>query len=473
MAQPVFPNEAAAVSRTLLQLIDTSPLLTYKLELSLLVMVDNPVATIHLANKRLLLRRYQEHWDRWLWTPLSEDLLPHFRRLPANIRGISLRTWKVSTGFEIMDYGFDAPQNHLVAVAKAPLGSDRTYAYLMELDSGEPHREAGTSLIELPLPSNARSLSDSLNILVNRRTVSFLKRWSEAADASEPQQYIELLLCDWTTGNITCVLRDPSIHSYTYLNERHVVLSRECKEGSCKTAGITVVDTAAGADENFQPRQSVTLHSPLLGPQWLSVNTSVCCFPTSDFADLTHGQAPFYVDYKKRVLMLRVSCHGRNFRYDANDLYVLAETLFDYLPSGTGNRSVPWEEWGPPNTRLMPSDLLRFYRHPVYGSRAVRVTKDCRVNILDFNPFAHQSRGHNSAKRHSAPAIDSADSCMIAFPNVQTSLPYQVMTSNLQVTSNDAIMLSEDSIIATETAAISGQYELRPNLPTANTTQLG
>ncbi|KAL5513947.1 hypothetical protein ACEPAG_2708 [Sanghuangporus baumii] len=137
-------------------------------------------------------------------------------------------------------------------------------------------------------------------------------------------------------------------------------------------------------------------------------------------------------------------------------------------PKSDGSVEVPWDEWGPRNTRWFSERSTHAWQRYVHGSRIVRALHNawpstrCRIQVLDFH--VHPSRP-NSESDHLDEAIDNVepdvpyahrlvsgpslvrDRAVFRGGGVESRMPYREVMLKREVGPYSGFMIDEERVI--------------------------
>lgn len=189
------------------------------------------------------------------------------------------------------------------------------------------------------------------------------------------------------------------IHSFSFLSPQHLVVALFNPLPYPTTPKLDVFDFLATCpDESSDPRPVRSFQLPHLteGAYVQSILTRSDPSPdTSAQSPATNGKL-FYTAPSSRLLTVSMELISENGHPGKFVLFVHHSALLEYLEPGLilDDVIVPWKDWGPKKTRLIPieqnePDFVCY----VHGTRYVRLETVGRVIlprlvIRDFNPLA-------------------------------------------------------------------------------------
>ncbi|KAG1748342.1 uncharacterized protein EDB91DRAFT_1314974 [Suillus paluster] len=327
-----------------------------------------------------------------------------------------------------IDIYMDPAQNLLAivyAIRDDSFPSDeKFYIDLVTLDGDGTHPQAaGRTLFlsELCLPDNF--LTQSLKLAVFGRHIAFRRTLPLFDETDEPlfKSIWWLQIWDWqhsTTSN--SVLSSPITNQDSYYpmdfcflgNDRFLIVSDSLKLYSIE-------------DMSREPQ--------LLASFMLPVSTmDIRCFtPTNDIARSSYPQiqAMWTSDPKNRLLALVIP----------SSLDFVVSTRIFFEPDFQGiTVPIPWEDWGPSNTRVFPHEFpcrlgvsgnRALYAFPAAGAAldAFDIAAEYRLHLMDFSPLAVKHYQQGLGRLVNEPStVETSQSRQ----TLTTSLPYVEFVSN-------------------------------------------
>ncbi|KAJ7620295.1 hypothetical protein FB45DRAFT_1062618 [Roridomyces roridus] len=261
--------------------------------------------------------------------------------------------------------------------------------------------------------------------------------------------YCTLRLWNWHTGD--CLARLPQCDSpypeSQFLSPRALVQSVPTHNGRIEI--YTIKADQIGVSSVIQV---ASLHLPALDDDYDLEFIEMHAGPT---CPQPMPRRPFSSAYTRRIYMFHL-------RYITDDgslqprLFVPHRTLDSYVSRYDQERltaplDVPWEDWGPQNTRMLPGDEYSWAGH-VHGERVVLPADDAGkkcMNLLDFRPIVPgqpefaQSRAPDTRTSF----VSSPTTINEPFENpVTTSLPYRSTFRHMDE-NFDVLLLDQDHII--------------------------
>ncbi|KAF7366801.1 F-box domain-containing protein [Mycena sanguinolenta] len=130
--------------------------------------------------------------------------------------------------------------------------------------------------------------------------------------------------------------------------------------------------------------------------------------------------------------------------------------VIDHVREKTGPTIVPWKEWGPQNTRMLPGATHQWNRHIIHGERVVLACENRKfVQVYDFGiipqrmPPVSQPTAEFKAVLHTEPSTLVLNNVFQDI--VTTSLPYMHMVRLLDEEYN-LFLMDQDRILAMNSA---------------------
>ncbi|KAF8526809.1 hypothetical protein JB92DRAFT_2870066 [Gautieria morchelliformis] len=451
--------------------IRDSMLLQYRLELGVAGLEEGGTdCRLSIAERLARLRTLERGWANLYYRRYFTATLPHnptwklrggvlargftnmpsvlsFIQLPSAVRGTSVHTWHSDMKVNMIQFSIDPAQDLVVLVAwpETPDGQWHTFLiHLRAMSTGarhpcaaEPVLSCVPTLLDTQYDFSIQIMGDFLAVLY--RT---------------PAGYLMdlLYLWDWKTGQLLISLEASSLATdilgFSFLSSRRFITVRCTSEpDGCYQPELVVYDfIAARLEGSMEPRLVRIYQLPRLPAhthtRWFILGSE----PPSELP------TSFYPTSCSRLLT--VSMHFTYFleedRYECDYvLFVHASTLLEEVDarSNAEQLTVPWENWGPLKTRIMPMWDYRADCH-VYGMRYVQqqvvpmhedsacIADRYRLRRLDFNPLSLRRPLDTSLSswqdefttiaivQDSQPAILSGLECAFT-QRVTTALPYR------------------------------------------------
>ncbi|KAF8506455.1 hypothetical protein JB92DRAFT_724493 [Gautieria morchelliformis] len=320
-----------------------------------------------------------------------------FIQLPSAVRRTRAHTWQSDMGVNMLQFAIDPAQDLVVLVAwpETPAGQSHTFLiHLRAMRTGARHPCAAKPVLScVPAPLNRQSFD--IQIMGD-----FL-----AALYRTPEVYLKniLYIWNWKTGQLVIFLESSSLATnilgFSFLSSRHFITVRcTTKPYECYQPELVVYDFIAARPEgSMEPRLVRIYQLPRISRKTRTRRFILGAEPPSE------PPTSFYPTPCSRLLTV-IMHFTYILRWDEDRdcdylLFVHASSLLEVdARSNAEQLTVPWENWGPLKTRIMPIRDYQANCH-VYGTRYVHqeevdVKKGssweerCCVRMLDFNPLA-------------------------------------------------------------------------------------
>ncbi|TCD69894.1 Amino-acid acetyltransferase, mitochondrial [Steccherinum ochraceum] len=465
-------------------LIDNDAALQYKIELAVDGMEDGPPSALLPAERLQLLRKHRAAWKAMRHTSthnipmsgggvwelyggvLAQGINPRglaFTQLPSRLRGIPEKNWTLEdVGFKIRDFGMNPGEDLLVLIVKPPQDSTEYTIHLRSMTTGKPHPHA-PKLAELKHIASARNYSFAIQTSGDYLGILF-----ESADENDN----ELVVWNWKSGVVEMVLNVNTQSPFLFLSDRHVLVAY-----------------VHGLDSD-EPRLLLKVFDFMSAPTTKTSCTDmpfVCEFAlprqhaTSDIfaialrSDPAPGwkppaslSVPFHKARNERLFVLSIWFAGDG-QIKPLLLFIPSFTLFRHIDRvGSGDdaigRQVPWQDWGPEGTRILPvtiqhSSVWVCYVHGMsfVSIGGVNQGQATALNIFDFSPLAlkkakQEGQTAGDDERGFPKLVDKethVGSNDMFEGRVATSLPFRLQGFNIPEDARDAraAMMSEDNLI--------------------------
>ncbi|KAH9924360.1 hypothetical protein B0H21DRAFT_764793 [Amylocystis lapponica] len=401
------------VCRVLARIIAGSVYLKYNVELAVAGMVDCPSCEMFTADKLARLKRYRNSWDslefrdsvdlstqapaqhitsdgHTLVRILANDDVQAYQ-FSSDARGIQKYAWTV--GFEVptikkMKCAVDTAQNLLIFVEKKEtpgLGYTSGDLYVCLLSTGEAHPLAACPIIHI-----SESSSDS-SILVRGEIAAWMLRGHE--------KYLQLW--NWKSGQLVWHQRYLELKSMAFLNDRYLIIAD--LEGRLV---VHTYDAMATSTHAAPPEGVLSLNLP---EREASMPYDIMTLASCPQSSPPSTHVPFHPPFDSPLLMLAFtldnneSLEATEFAMFISCAAILSLTLQAQSDPSTCSLSVPWEEWGPANTRLVDADWLQSeeMRCTVLGWKACvwrcdELDEPIWLNLFDFTPLGVRRGAHDN-----------------------------------------------------------------------------
>ncbi|KAJ6541983.1 hypothetical protein DFH09DRAFT_1041364 [Mycena vulgaris] len=355
-------------------------------------------------------------------------------RLPSSrCEGETMSTQNI--GIESLDFAMDPTQDLVVFLHEGPGGVGNFDCRAMS--SLQPHPRAPTPTLSFDLRDE---ILRRIFLQVADDVVGLLFRTSETD--------LRVVLFNWRTGAMLVDLGSsefpPAVSDFALLSPRAFILGCTDDIGRPKGGEIHIY-TFDGTHHNC-PALVATLELPLISPGRALLRVIAHSGP------LCAGALPgaqFSKANDKRICVISLAYDNAEFY----SVYVHHRYLATHLANTGAPRTVPWDAWGGPHTRMLPG-RHRFWLRYVHGERVVRpVDPACpdRVEILDFGitpsrpGFAAASAPTPWSEVCTEPSTIPRDGHVFA-DDVTTALPYRRTARHLD-TNYILFLIDQDRIV--------------------------
>ncbi|KAF8190667.1 hypothetical protein K438DRAFT_1831422 [Mycena galopus ATCC 62051] len=305
-----------------------------------------------------------------------------------------------------------------------------------------------------PHPLAARSI---LTFSLDRDPIGFfsIQIADDVIGIFFPESPFNFALFNWRAGlTITEAADDedePLLVTEFHLLSSRSYLFAHASFGTGREAGQIDIVTFDG-DCTDSPTHVATLKLPELLPPTRVINMIIQAGP---FCAKPISGTPFSKSNDKRIYMFLISYNSDSAPPKWCRLFVhyrwLHDYVLDHVCEKTGVTVVPWNEWGPRNSRMLLGENHQWNRH-VHGERvAIPCENRWFVQILDFGIIPQRSTDLPSstgftAELHVEPTTVSLDG-YVGNNTVTTSLPYMSTLRALDEEC-DLFLMDQDRIIA-------------------------
>ncbi|TFY81128.1 hypothetical protein EWM64_g2883 [Hericium alpestre] len=375
-------------------IIQSSSPLQYAITLKASGMQDGPDGPLSSAERLSILKRHSQAWKTLTFSSTSSDDMPlgglyelygnvlvqslgprefHLKQLPSQIRGIEERNWNLRFNFDVRDFGMDPAQDLLFLLQTCGSPDGVMYIHVLSLTTGGVHplapNEAG--IIEYPISS--QNLGFAVQVHDDYFGVLIEPRRDEVQN--------ELIILNWKTTAIEMVLNGLEVASFSFLSERHVVVTSLCDRSESYAAPILLVyDFKAMSPEPADPKDApyvCQFFLPELDDHAVAAYMLIRSDPAPQWSPSPDLHVPFHIahDHRLFVLSLLVIVRGD---MEAFDCFIPSSTIMAFVKEAEeGGLSVDatWDEWGPTGSLLyrVPVQQPVFVCY-VFGMRYVNKT---------------------------------------------------------------------------------------------------
>ncbi|KAF8643863.1 hypothetical protein AX16_008879 [Volvariella volvacea WC 439] len=418
------------ISRRFSALIEESVTLQYKISLHAANMIDGPPSEYAKATRLRMLQDHQEAWHRFNWIKQTNIHLSapevslesaweflggvlglaagqrlRFIQVPSQLREIEDKQWVIEDiGYTIKDFGMDANQDLLTILEIFNHnGLEAFRLHLCKLSDGNDHHLAHKPIFEYSPKVDFGEWWYVIQIHGSR--VAVMRQ-----NLGEGES--ELVVYDWRSGETKRVFLG-YIHSYSFLDENHLLLAVDWNDPPGPTLSIEVVavtGTIGGMFIQLQKGQSIcAFEFPQLrlsegqeAPE-LSIRTDHTTQAIHNASSCLHEyhkpfmhRTPFSTSPEDRILVISTSATLPEDK--SMVLFVTRSCLMSKLMEvGTKYRPgyiFPWESWGPMGTRIITNTLSDVWFCYVHGMKVlVPLPETQELQLYDFNPRAARQDG--------------------------------------------------------------------------------
>ncbi|KAK2466690.1 hypothetical protein APHAL10511_000948 [Amanita phalloides] len=430
-------------------------------------MVDGPPGLITAGNRLNRLLEYQARWRNCEWTSLRSLPFPillghddvesnddgyltrgtisaaflflnsHFRFIQwiSHVQGLEHLEWDIRPPQlnRMIDIDFDVHQDLLILLEIPEDDGDATRLSVSRLNDGLQHPLASTT----PLVTYGSHAATQIRIYGPYVTAFTGAQFSLECRFS---------VYDWKTGVHLLTLWKHWIEAMTFISNQYALLI-ELDRLSAQFC-LWIVDVHRPTN-----RYVCSLHLPKLGPGMrMTSHVNVQSGPHSSPHDIHPESCPiFTTDPGYRLVLVTFSV----CRNEAFGLFTLASNLEKLAEKYQGDESpasIPWEQWGPENTRIIEITQGAGENPCVYGTRAIITHADTQL-VYDFNQrsIMRKLSRHESGEEpdNIVTAATELTGRETFVGRVTTSLPYRFTNAGLDIADLDETILhmGENSII--------------------------
>ncbi|KAI0299471.1 hypothetical protein BC826DRAFT_1183925 [Russula brevipes] len=400
--------------RRLKNIVDKSTALQYMIELFGAGMCDGQSGGVGSAERLDRLRRSQTAWKSPTWRepvdfPYSKKIYPApvamsgnlmvfddiapslspgqdllLLRFPSELRGIPEQQWSLHLDCDYIHAVCVDDSQDLLCFLSLP------DVHVRSLSTGEIHpltNAVGPIFSfgsEVPAGSFNLQIHEDLLMLV----IDFLEHY--------------ILVFNWRTGGHVAKIPSFEFTQCAFLDRSNIIFScgiRDNGEHKLRLRAVTLPNAADDASLHSYDFELPTLNDRSFpGGYILCANT----LPSNNSTSYVPGL--FHADPRGRLLALEIqtalegTCADGLRQYF--NLYILRiphDTILSYIEAHTSNAEtvvVPWQAWGPGNTRLieLPNGMLNYYSRSklVCGMHALtresELSRGGSLRIMDYHP---------------------------------------------------------------------------------------
>ncbi|KAI0271411.1 hypothetical protein BC834DRAFT_441182 [Gloeopeniophorella convolvens] len=458
-----------SVCREVKGFIDETAALQYKIALFASGMEDGPPGPLSAHERLELLRQYEMSWRGVQWNehtvvPVPEGSLwelygnvwAHSRdedaielvQIPSRLRGIPLRRWTLNLDFSLRDFGMDPSQDLLVAVERTTGDAPRLCRIrLCTLSTGKGHplaAKAATLEYSRAASENPQGLwSYSIRISGNYVGVLFLDHHDDDND---------LVVWDWTTGDIMMELTAIAISAFSFLGE-HFILGATLVEPDPETTRPALLV--------YDLNQKPALHGAYAFRFWFGVPSSgensemeftLAMDPSPGWRPSLDLQVPFQTASNDRTIALNLSW-PRRFR--SKTFLMPTNALLKSISESTAveeGRDIEWGAWGQQCVEHFPAHgQWSAYTCFVYGMRYVLPQvatwrSKSAMLVRDFSLTRYRRTGQDERQESEKlyPQLGMGE------PYPRSTVKCVLLPAGIKGASRAHLMVSEDGIVALE-----------------------
>ncbi|KAJ7037948.1 hypothetical protein C8F04DRAFT_951990 [Mycena alexandri] len=376
-----------------------------------------------------------------------------------------LKTWTHAMGgLKIVDFTFDPPQDLLVLVTLAPAQCESVYQlHLRSFATNEPHPDSSLPMGILPcLPKVTEhqvplETTGAVRVQVSGDLVALLVK--EVHDSVSAH----LQIWNWRHGShYSCAMaRMAGIEDFTFLSDFTFLIVRPSGRFECYTFENPISYSTAPvlkSSYNLPPLQDGFMY-------WY-----IC---------MSSNPAPGQVPRGGEGT-------GNRVYYPRPDERIHACCLYIFKPTGPGDhhvhsfvfflnvkirsrqmhvrsllvgvQTVPWEAWGPQNTRWFDEALSTDWQHALYGLKTVECIDPFNptlprlgpaqrhLRLRDYNPYSLRASAHENGEdesrwtRRIVTTPSTTPSRGVFMHDIVSSLPYSEVISKEKFNVTDVMM---------------------------------
>ncbi|KDQ14103.1 hypothetical protein BOTBODRAFT_66287 [Botryobasidium botryosum FD-172 SS1] len=515
--------------KSLYHLISSSAPIQYRIELERAGYINGSAAgPLTITQRRARLRKHSRAWHGLSWArsidseldsrfthyylyggtiafaiPSPSGTRLSFYELPSTISRTLGLEWpfEVSFNFGIWSFAFDQEQDLLVLIEKCVEGSSPR-VHIMSMTTNMPHPSAKVHVLQAPpLPPGIQSVDASFWLETVGDTIGLLVRLNDRIN-TDGESY--LIMWQWVTGLVKVNVTFPKYEApdiFSFVSPTTFALSVISRQpaaalGDTLPSKTPMIEIYQVHDDNTHPLYPRPIHCATFLLPRIRDHIQVVEFlgrseppPVHQSFRSQQRPRPFHFASEDRIF-----CFFLDIRREIDAgphalMFTRSSTLSNYtnyLSTDHGHaRRIPWEEWGPPNTRWLEGNFASTSDHTcyVYGSRfAHRVSSSYdgdddeipipelqTIDMFDFNPYAveHEVRngaagdggegtGEDGSTKYDAalgityrsitsPSIIPAGSLFV--DDVHSSLPYREIHKVVKYAEDFSVLMDEENLI--------------------------
>ncbi|TFK63169.1 hypothetical protein BDN72DRAFT_847935 [Pluteus cervinus] len=451
---------AQLVCRSFHDIIKGSPELQYLIALFHEGMVDTGSSNLPFSDRFRLLHNRRAAWDNLNWELFPKDISPHgprhafgfvgglFAALSISRNNFAVIRLPLKTSpskqtvfaqldIRFFDFLFDPTQDVVILLAKDTGPEERYFMHVRSLTDTKPHPGAHQPVLSM------REVLDS--------TSAVFQLDGDLVGCLQGGATSHLEIWNWKSGQRLVEIEDDGFHHdvphvFTFLDPNSYAVACQLGQGSGCLRIFTLASQSAPV--------ATLLFPELVGDQkWYLSDISLepsarICYRLSDRVFTTSPDV--------RVHTIRLEYKHREGPEETLDFLMLFRND-GILPFTTHSDEseliVPWDDWGPRNTRMIPIAFEEGWSSSnSYGSRVILSDYGThKLEIMDFNyhrppdPLA-MSKGF--IRRHAEPSTISRP--QLFNKDVVTTLPFFRLVKELPEDFWDRemeYMIDEDRIL--------------------------
>ncbi|KAJ7067253.1 hypothetical protein C8F01DRAFT_663353 [Mycena amicta] len=289
-----------------------------------------------------------------------------------------------SVGVSSLDFAMDPTQDLVVFLYKEEIWSETGNFDIRSLATLEPHPLAATPTLSFDLRDDGFR---RIFLQVADDVIGLLFRTSQVSEGS-----LRLVLFNWKTGTALLDLAGPqlphSVSDFALLSARSYILASVNDAlylpGRAKGTGELHLFAFDGKHRYSDPDHIASLQLPPPHPNRLLERVIVHSGP---FCAGPIPGAQFVKANERRICVVSLAYdHAESYSLFVPHLYFDRCIRQRDDSAETAPPTVPWTDWGPQNTRLLPGRHVFWLRY-VHGERVVSpvdAAYPCRIEVLDF-----------------------------------------------------------------------------------------
>ncbi|KAF9075877.1 hypothetical protein BDP27DRAFT_1415037 [Rhodocollybia butyracea] len=454
--------QCTQVCKQIHSLLKDSLAVRYKTLLAVSGMRDGPPDTISTSERYEKLQAHQDAWNQLRWAPESlcypmstmrlwelaggvlalydlDQRLFKLVQLPSSHRGLDHREWEIhDIDIQMGDFTMNPSADLLVIVARDSVDLNKNVTVfkirLLSLETGQPHPQARQPELLVESSTVDQNWTYEVRILDEHLAILFRPDDSDA----------ELSAWNWNNG---CMIKIFAFfNSFSFLTKNLIVLSSIWASDLAHETvpELVIIDLYDKEVDEL----GYSLHLPPLSFHWALHDLEIVTEnpPISDW----HSTAPFTTSMEDRLVVVNYRLLDIRGILKCYAVFIPLSVLIECLHKRGTEKSIPWNEWGPENTRMLPISFSENWMCYVHGMKAsVYDTDHKQFRLYDFTKLAIS---YDLAKQQKQPDTQYLirPTGLKAFGKepIRTSLPVRIRTGTLPLESVNAVMVTEDCMVA-------------------------